>query len=35
VLKYVPALEGAFLVRMRPVAGSWRMDETYVRIEGT
>ncbi len=35
VLKYVPLLEGAFLVRKRPVRGSWRMDETYVRIKGT
>jgi putative transposase len=35
VLKYVPALEKAFLARKRPVAGSWRMDETYVRIKGT
>src|ERR1700723_1899469 len=34
VLKYVPALEKAFLARKRPVGGSWRMDETYVRIKG-
>ena len=34
VLKYVPLLEKAFLARKRPVAGSWRMDETYVRIKG-
>ena len=35
VLKYVPALEKAFLARKRPVGGSWRMDETYVKIKGT
>jgi len=34
VLKYVPVLEKAFLARKRPVGGSWRMDETYVRIKG-
>ena len=35
VLKYVPALEKAFLARKRPVGGSWRLDETYVKIKGT
>ncbi len=34
VLKYVPLLEKAFLAGKRPVGGSWRMDETYVRIKG-
>ena len=34
-LKYVPALEKAFLARKRPVGGSWRLDETYVKIKGT
>lgn len=34
VLKYVPLLEKAFLARKRPAGGSWRMDETYVRIKG-
>ncbi|MGI4748440.1 MAG: IS6 family transposase [Janthinobacterium lividum] len=34
VLKYVPLLEKAFLARKRRVGGSWRMDETYVRIKG-
>ncbi len=34
VLKYVPMLEKVFLARKRPVGGSWRMDETYVRIKG-
>ena len=35
VLKYVPQLEKVFLARKRPVGGSWRMDETYMRIKGT
>jgi putative transposase len=35
VLKYVPALEKAFLARKRPVGGSGRMDETHVKIKGT
>lgn len=35
VLKYVPLLEKAFLARKRRAGGSWRMDETYVRIKGT
>jgi putative transposase len=34
VLKYVPALEKAFLARKRPVGRSWRRDETYVRGKG-
>ena len=34
VLKYVPALEKAFLARKRPVGRSWRRDETYVRVKG-
>ena len=34
VLKYVPLLDQAFRVRKRQVGGSWRMDETYVRIRG-
>jgi transposase-like protein len=32
VLKYVPLLDQAFRARKRRVGGSWRMDETYVRI---
>ena len=35
VLKYVPLLEKAFLVRKRSVGGSWRMDESYVHIKET
>ena len=34
VLKYAPLLDQAFRARKRPVGGSWRMDETYVRIKG-
>ncbi len=34
VLKRVPLLEGAFLARKHAIGGSWRMDETYVRIKG-
>jgi putative transposase len=34
VLKYAPLLDQAFRARKRQVGGSWRMDETYVRIRG-
>jgi putative transposase len=34
VLKYSPLLEEAFHRRKRPVWGSWRLDETYIRIRG-
>src|SRR6202050_1589806 len=34
VLKYAPLLEQAFRARKRRVGGSWRMDETYVRVRG-
>ena len=34
VLKYAPLLDRAFRARKRRVGGSWRMDETYVRIRG-
>jgi transposase-like protein len=34
VLKYVPVLETAFVARKRPLGGSWRLDETYVRVKG-
>ena len=27
-------MEQAFLARKRPVGGSWRLDETYVRVKG-
>jgi putative transposase len=32
VLRYPPLLDQAFRARERRVGGSWRMDETYVRI---
>jgi putative transposase len=34
VLKYSPQLEAAFHSRKRPVWISWRMDETYIKVEG-
>ena len=34
VLKCVPLLEQAFHRRKRPVGVSWRLDRTYVRING-
>jgi hypothetical protein len=33
-IRYVPALETAFLARKHPVGSSWRLDETYVRVKG-
>ena len=34
VIKYSPLLEEAFHRRKRPVWVSWRMDETYIRVQG-
>src|ERR1700745_3323115 len=34
VIKHVPLLDQAFRARKRRVGGSWRMDESYVRIKG-
>jgi transposase-like protein len=34
VVKYSPLLEEAFHRRKRPVWMSWRMDETYVKVQG-
>ncbi len=34
VLKYVPLLDQTFRMRNRRVGGSWRMDESCVRIRG-
>ena len=34
VSKYSPLLEEAFHQRKRPVWGSWRMDETYIKVKG-
>src|SRR5215470_11194006 len=34
VIKYSPQLEEAFHRRKRPVWGSWRMDEPYIKVKG-
>lgn len=34
VVKYTPQIVKAFGKRKRPVGGSWRMDETYIRVKG-
>src|SRR5262247_1461219 len=34
VVKYRPLLEEAFHRRKRPVWVSWRMDETYIKVQG-
>jgi len=34
IVRYVPLLEKAFVARKHPAGGSWRLDETYVRIKG-
>jgi putative transposase len=34
VITYSPPLEAAFHRRKRPVWGSWRMDETSMRVKG-
>ena len=34
VAKYSPLLEEAFHHRRLPVWGSWRMDETYIKVKG-
>jgi putative transposase len=34
VIKYSPQLEEAFHRRKRPVWVSWRMDETYIKVQG-
>lgn len=34
VIKLVPLFEKAFRKRKRAVGGSWRMDETYVKVKG-
>src|ERR1700739_1152025 len=33
-LKLLPVLEKCFRRRKRPVGKSWRMDETYIKING-
>ncbi len=34
VLKYSPLLEAEARKRRRPVLGSWRLDETYIKVKG-
>ncbi|WP_445946530.1 IS6 family transposase [Shewanella sp.] len=34
VIKYAPQLEANFRVRKRRISGSWRMDETYIKVKG-
>jgi putative transposase len=34
VLKYVPLLDKQFRDRKRQMGSSWRMDETYVKVNG-
>lgn len=34
VIKYSPQLLEAFKVKKKSVHGSWRMDETYVKVKG-
>jgi putative transposase len=34
MLKYTSQLESVFRRKKRKVSGSWRMDETYIKIKG-
>ncbi len=34
VIKYSPELEAAFQKKKKPVGGRWRMDETYIKVNG-
>ena len=34
ILKYAPLLEQFASRRKKPVASSWRMDETYINVKG-
>ena len=34
VLKFAPILEHKARRRKKPVSGSWRMDETYIKVKG-
>ncbi len=34
VIRYAPQLEVKARSNMKPIAGSWRMDETYLNIKG-
>src|ERR1035437_6457458 len=33
-IKFLPMLEKIFRKHKRPVGGSWRMDETYIKVNG-
>jgi transposase-like protein len=33
-IRFLPMLEKLFRKHKRPVGGSWRMDETYIKIKG-
>ena len=33
-IKFLPMLEKVFRKHKRPVGGSWRMDETYIKVNG-
>ena len=33
-IRFLPLLEKAFRKHKRPVGGSWRMDETYIKVKG-
>jgi len=35
VVTFTPILEGWARRKKKPVSGSWRMDETYIKIKGT
>ena len=34
-IRFLPLLEKIFRKHKHPVGGSWRMDETYIRVKGT
>ncbi|MEP6589286.1 MAG: IS6 family transposase [Polaromonas sp.] len=34
-IRFLPLLEKVFRKHKRPVGGSWRMDETYIKVKGT
>ena len=33
-IRFLPLLEKVFRQHKRPVGGSWRMDETYIKVKG-
>jgi transposase-like protein len=32
-IRFLPLLEKVFRKHKRPVGGSWRMDETYIKVK--